>query len=136
MTDQWLPERIAEILEVVGAHFGLGRAEILARCRSKTIARARIVAVRLAREEGYSFPELGRAFGNRDHTTIMSNCRRVASACVDTRIDPLLADDYFACMRAWAVRREQLHPALSSPGVTRIVRAAVGEVEIPGMVGT
>ena len=51
--------------------FGVDPAELGTRCRSRSVAGARMVAVALARVRfGWSYPELGKAFG-RDHTTCM-----------------------------------------------------------------
>ena len=74
------PARV--IQEEVADYFGLqeGRAAILGGQRSKTIARARKLAMWLTRQRlGYSFPEIGAAF-DRDHTTVMSACKGVESA--------------------------------------------------------
>lgn len=103
-----MPDRILEIIEVVARHFGLGRAQILASGRSKTVACARAIAIRLARDEGYSYPELGRAFGNRDHTTIMAACKRV-SLVAASNSNPWYADHFFTCLRNWNARREELY---------------------------
>lgn len=93
-------------MEIVSQHFGIGRAQLLARHKHKTVACARAIAMRLARDEGYSFPELGRFF-NRDHTTVMAACGHVAKRAV--RGDSLIFDEAFwACSKKWQVRRAQL----------------------------
>ena len=97
MTDPWFPDRVAEILDVVGARFGIGRAQLLAKGRSKTIAMARTIAIRLCRDEGYSFPELGRFFV-RDESTIRSACLAAATRIVGDK-DPDFAREFFACVR-------------------------------------
>jgi len=61
-------------------HFKLRTSDLLSKDRHKSIAFARHVAMYLCKQRlKCSFPELGRAFGNRDHTTVMSACRRVES---------------------------------------------------------
>jgi chromosomal replication initiator protein len=51
---------------------------LLSKDRHKSIAFARHVAMYLCKQRlKCSFPELGRAFGNRDHTTVMSAVRKV-----------------------------------------------------------
>lgn len=61
----------------IAKHFGLSRRNLLARDRHKTSARARQLAILICRDSlGMSYPELGRAFGNRDHTTAMSAVRK------------------------------------------------------------
>lgn len=69
---------VEDIQRVVCGHFRLTNAELLSKDRHKSVAFARQVAMYLCRQRlGCSFPELGRAFGNRDHTTVMSAVRRV-----------------------------------------------------------
>lgn len=56
---------------------GLTRAEIESSLRDRRIARPRQAAMFLARELcGKSLPQIGRVFGDRDHTTILYACRR------------------------------------------------------------
>lgn len=60
--------------------FGVSVKEIRGRRRVATVARPRNVAMYVARKHtGASFPELGQAFGGRDHTTVMSNVRKIVS---------------------------------------------------------
>jgi chromosomal replication initiator protein len=69
---------VEEIQRAVCGHFRLSNVELLSKDRHKSVAFARHVAMYLCRQRlGCSFPELGRAFGNRDHTTVMSAVRRV-----------------------------------------------------------
>ena len=69
---------VEDIQRVVCGHFRLSNAELLSKDRHKSVAFARQVAMYLCRQRlKCSFPELGRAFGNRDHTTVMSAVRRV-----------------------------------------------------------
>lgn len=69
---------VEDIQRAVCGHFRLTSAELLSKDRHKSIAFARQVAMYLCRQRlKCSFPELGRAFGNRDHTTVMSAVRRV-----------------------------------------------------------
>jgi chromosomal replication initiator protein len=69
---------VEEIQRAVCNHFRLSNSELLSKDRHKSVAFARHVAMYLCRQRlGCSFPELGRAFGNRDHTTVMSAVRRV-----------------------------------------------------------
>ncbi len=61
----------------------------MARDRRPAVARARKVAMYLARElTDQSLPEIGRGFGGRDHSTVLSAVRSVAA---DVRQDPELA---------------------------------------------
>ncbi len=69
---------VEDIQKAVCGHFRLSNAELLSKDRHKSVAFARQVAMYLCRQRlKCSFPELGRAFGNRDHTTVMSAVRRV-----------------------------------------------------------
>jgi chromosomal replication initiator protein len=69
---------VEDIQKAVCSHFRLSNAELLSKDRHKSVAFARQVAMYLCRQRlKCSFPELGRAFGNRDHTTVMSAVRRV-----------------------------------------------------------
>ncbi|HEX7601417.1 MAG TPA: helix-turn-helix domain-containing protein, partial [Polyangiaceae bacterium] len=69
---------VEDIQRVVCHHFKLRTADLLSKDRHKSIAFARHVAMYLCKQRlKCSFPELGRAFGNRDHTTVMSAVRKV-----------------------------------------------------------
>src|SRR4051812_36606257 len=59
--------------------FGITREELLSASRSQRLVWPRQVAMHLARElTDQTLPAIGRAFGNRDHTTVMHACRRTA----------------------------------------------------------
>ena len=69
---------VEDIQRAVCSHFRMTNSELLSKDRHKSVAFARQVAMYLCRQRlKCSFPELGRAFGNRDHTTVMSAVRRV-----------------------------------------------------------
>ena len=69
---------VEDVQRVVCHHFKLKSGDLLSKDRHKSIAFARHVAMYLCRERlKCSLPELGRAFGNRDHTTVMSAVRKV-----------------------------------------------------------
>jgi chromosomal replication initiator protein len=69
---------VEDIQRVVCHHFKLRSVDLLSKDRHKSIAFARHVAMYLCKQRlKCSFPELGRAFGNRDHTTIISAVRKV-----------------------------------------------------------
>jgi chromosomal replication initiator protein len=71
---------VEDIQRVVCHHFKLRSGELLSKDRHKSVAFARHVAMYLCKQRlKCSFPELGRAFGNRDHTTVMSAVRKVDS---------------------------------------------------------
>ncbi|MBS2013229.1 MAG: chromosomal replication initiator protein DnaA [Deltaproteobacteria bacterium] len=69
---------VDDIQRVVCHHFKLRTSDLCSKDRHKSIAFARHVAMYLCKQRlKCSFPELGRAFGNRDHTTVMSAVRKV-----------------------------------------------------------
>jgi chromosomal replication initiator protein len=71
---------VDDIQRVVCHHFKLRTSDLLSKDRHKSIAFARHVAMYLCKQRlKCSFPELGRAFGNRDHTTVISAVRKVES---------------------------------------------------------
>ena len=69
---------VEDIQRIVCHHFKLRSTDLLSKDRHKSIAFARHVAMYLCKQRlKCSFPELGRAFGNRDHTTVISAVRKV-----------------------------------------------------------
>lgn len=63
----------------VAERYGVTIEEIDSAKRAKRISQARHIAIYLARQlTDSSFPMIGRAFGRRDHTTVMHACRKVA----------------------------------------------------------
>jgi chromosomal replication initiator protein len=88
---------IENIQKTVADYFKLRVADLLSRRRSRSIARPRQFAMALAKElTNHSLPEIGDAFGGRDHTTVLHGCRRIASLReTDKRVD----DDYLTLLR-------------------------------------
>jgi chromosomal replication initiator protein len=71
---------VEDIQRIVCHHFKLRSTDLLSKDRHKSVAFARHVAMYLCKQRlKCSFPELGRAFGNRDHTTVMSAVRKIES---------------------------------------------------------
>lgn len=69
---------VDQILDTVCAQFGLTTEELLSAGRKQGLVFARQVAMFLCRKHlGLSFPELGRAFGGRDHSTVLYSCRKI-----------------------------------------------------------
>jgi chromosomal replication initiator protein len=69
---------VEDIQRAVCHHFKLRSTDLVSKDRHKSIAFARHVAMYLCKQRlKCSFPELGRAFGNRDHTTVISAVRKV-----------------------------------------------------------
>jgi len=69
---------VEDIQRAVCQHFRLRTSDLTSKDRHKTVAFARHVAMYLCKQRlKCSFPELGRAFGGRDHTTVMSAVRKI-----------------------------------------------------------
>ncbi len=67
---------IENIQKTVAEYYKIRMAELLSKRRSRSIARPRQVAMALSKElTSHSLPEIGDAFGGRDHTTVMHACK-------------------------------------------------------------
>jgi chromosomal replication initiator protein len=67
---------IENIQKTVAEYYKIRVADLLSKRRSRSIARPRQVAMALAKElTSHSLPEIGDAFGGRDHTTVLHACR-------------------------------------------------------------
>ncbi|MDQ2640168.1 MAG: chromosomal replication initiator protein DnaA [Pseudomonadota bacterium] len=79
---------IENIQKTVADYFKLRLSDLLSEKRSRSLARPRQIAMTLARElTQLSLPEIGQAFGGRDHTTVMHACQRVQGLQeADTRV--------------------------------------------------
>jgi chromosomal replication initiator protein len=88
---------IENIQKTVADYFKIRVGDLLSKKRSRSIARPRQVAMALSKElTNHSLPEIGDAFGGRDHTTVLHACRRIeALRETDKRID----DDYLNLLR-------------------------------------
>ncbi|MFO0775188.1 MAG: chromosomal replication initiator protein DnaA [Nitrospiraceae bacterium] len=70
-----------DIQDAVSGRFHVKVSDLKSRRRSKTLVQPRQLAMFLCRElTDASFPEIGRQFGGKDHTTIMHACKQVAKA--------------------------------------------------------
>jgi chromosomal replication initiator protein len=71
---------IDNIQRTVGDYYKIKVAELFSKKRTRTIARPRQVAMWLCREvTSHSYPEIGDAFGGRDHTTVIHAVRTIES---------------------------------------------------------
>ncbi|WP_273150518.1 chromosomal replication initiator protein DnaA [Methylophaga thiooxydans] len=88
---------LESIQKTVGEYFKVRVSDLLAKKRTRSIARPRQIAMALAKElTSHSLPEIGDAFGGRDHTTVLHACRKVAELKEsDTRV----AEDYRNLLR-------------------------------------
>jgi chromosomal replication initiator protein len=70
--------KVEEIQQVVCKHFSVTKADLLSSCRARTLVRPRQIAMYIAKVmTGRSLPEIGRRFGNRDHTTVLHAVRKI-----------------------------------------------------------
>ncbi|MDZ7668385.1 MAG: chromosomal replication initiator protein DnaA [Gammaproteobacteria bacterium] len=70
---------IDNIQRLVAEYYNIKISDILSKRRNRTIARPRQMAMFLAKElTNHSLPEIGDAFGGRDHTTVLHACKRIA----------------------------------------------------------
>jgi len=73
------PPSIAEVQAIVAGHFHLTVDQMNSPSRATRVAWPRQVAIHLARDlTGASLPAIGRAFGGRNHATVLHACKRVS----------------------------------------------------------
>ena len=88
---------IENIQKTVADYFKIRVGDLLSKRRSRSIARPRQIAMALAKElTNHSLPEIGDAFGGRDHTTVLHGCRRIEAL---RETDKRVADDYLNLLR-------------------------------------
>jgi chromosomal replication initiator protein len=89
---------ISNIQKTVADYYQLRLSDLLSMNRSRSLARPRQMAMALTKElTEHSLPEIGKAFGGRDHTTVMHACRTVRDLCA---IDGKLRADWDKLQRA------------------------------------
>ena len=88
---------IENIQKTVADYFKIRVADLLSKRRSRSVARPRQIAMALAKElTNHSLPEIGDAFGGRDHTTVLHGCRRVRAL---KETDKRVEEDYLNLLR-------------------------------------
>ena len=88
---------IDNIQRTVAEYYKIRLADLLSTRRTRSIARPRQVAMALSRElTQHSLPEIGAAFGGRDHTTVMHACERVR---ILRDMEQQVSDDYQKLLR-------------------------------------
>ena len=88
---------VDEIQKAVCEHYGLKQVDLLGERRTRAIARPRQTAMFLAKTmTTRSYPDIGRRFGNRDHTTVLHAVRQIEKLKAE---DPALAADVEALTR-------------------------------------
>ncbi|MFQ6004767.1 MAG: chromosomal replication initiator protein DnaA [Woeseia sp.] len=88
---------IENIQKTVADYFKIRVADLLSQRRTRSIVRPRQIAMALAKElTNHSLPEIGDAFGGRDHTTVLHSYRRIAALRpIENRVD----EDYRNLLR-------------------------------------
>ena len=88
---------IDNIQKTVAEYYKIRTSDLHSNRRSRSITRPRQLAMALSKElTNHSLPEIGAAFGGRDHTTVLHGCRKIAELREsDNRID----EDYKNMMR-------------------------------------
>ena len=70
---------VENIQKTVADYYKIKVSEMYSKKRSRNVARPRQIAMALAKELTHmSLPDIGEAFGGRDHTTVLHACRKVA----------------------------------------------------------
>lgn len=76
---------IENIQKTVAEYYKIRVADLLSKRRSRSVARPRQMAMALSKElTNHSLPEIGDAFGGRDHTTVLHACRKIESLKEET----------------------------------------------------
>ena len=88
---------IESIQKTVAEYFQIRANDLLSAKRSRSIARPRQIAMTLAKElTNHSLPEIGNAFGGRDHTTVIHANKKIIEL---RETDPRIAEDYSNLLR-------------------------------------
>jgi chromosomal replication initiator protein len=85
------PLSIARVQHVVSEHFSISLADLTARRRTKEVVFPRQVAMYLCRQVlNSSFPSIARAFGGKDHSTVIHACARIREQMRDQSVEALV----------------------------------------------
>ena len=88
---------IENIQKTVAEYYKIKVSDLLSKRRNRSIARPRQLAMSLAKElTNHSLPEIGEAFGGKDHTTVLHACRKVKSLKEESQD---INEDYTNLMR-------------------------------------
>jgi chromosomal replication initiator protein len=88
---------IENIQKTVAQYYKIRVADLMSKRRNRAVARPRQVAMALAKElTERSYPEIGDAFGGKDHTTVLHACRRIKEL---RETDMRVREDYANLLR-------------------------------------
>jgi chromosomal replication initiator protein len=83
--------KIEDILRVISRHYGVSKGDLLSQRRHRSVVWPRQIGMYLAKQlTARSLPEIGRRFGNRDHTTVLHAIRKIENEISD---NPRLRDE-------------------------------------------
>jgi len=89
---------VGNIQKTVADYYKIRVADLLSKRRSRSVARPRQLAMTLAKElTTHSLPEIGDAFGGRDHTTVLHACRKIKEL---RSSDMRVSEDYANLLRS------------------------------------
>ncbi|WP_148860971.1 chromosomal replication initiator protein DnaA [Marinobacter fonticola] len=88
---------IDNIQRTVAEYYKIKVADLLSKRRTRTVTRPRQMAMSLAKElTNHSLPEIGDAFGGRDHTTVLHACKKIIEL---QELDSNIREDHQNFMR-------------------------------------
>jgi chromosomal replication initiator protein len=83
---------LQNIQKIVAEYYQIRMSDVLSKRRNRSVARPRQIAMALAKElTTHSLPEIGDAFGGRDHTTVLHACRKIQEL---RQQEPKIEEDY------------------------------------------
>jgi chromosomal replication initiator protein len=83
---------LENIQKSVADYFKIRMSDLLSKKRNRSLARPRQIAMALSKElTSHSLPEIGDAYGGRDHTTVLHACRKISEL---RELNPDVRDDY------------------------------------------
>ena len=89
---------IDNIQRSVAEYYKIKMSDMLSKRRNRSVARPRQVAMTLSKElTNHSLPEIGDAFGGRDHTTVLHACKQISKLRHSTRD---IEEDYKNLLRS------------------------------------
>jgi chromosomal replication initiator protein len=88
---------LTNIQKTVADYYQISLPNLLSTSRSRSLARPRQLAMALSKElTEHSLPEIGKAFGGRDHTTVLHACRTIRELCL---VDGKMKQDWEKLLR-------------------------------------
>ena len=88
---------LENIQKTVAEYYKIKLSDLTSKRRTRTVARPRQMAMALAKElTNHSLPEIGNAFGGRNHSTVLHACRQIKDLCA---ANSSLAEDYSNLLR-------------------------------------